>query len=193
MTGSSLSDPFLDLLARAGHANAIRTLPSHTTAPARFNTLSESGLTSVRAGQPVQFRCTLPSWMETVQALMFERDATGIVTLVSHGVLLGSDVWYRREVVVPRQDALLNNAGAMGRIRLTVRGRSTLLLICCRDRRVRFDKLPFFDRTAAWWRPGPVPHEPVSAEELRKLQSVLMPLPAGSWMVLAGTIVVGRP
>ena len=53
--------------------------------------------------------------MRPAQALLFERDAAGTITLLSHGVLLGGDVWYRDEVVVPRRDTLLNNAGPTGR------------------------------------------------------------------------------
>jgi hypothetical protein len=183
--GSAARDPFDALLARATQVGGIRAVPADDTG----STTAEN---VVEAGEPVRFRCPLPAGTGPAQALLFERDAAGSVTLLSHSILLGGDVWYRDEVVVPREDALIGTAGPSGRIRLTVPGTSTLLLVCCRERRIRFDKLRLFENTVVWQQPGSVAHGPVSREKLDELYHLLAPLPSESWIVLTGTIVV-RP
>jgi len=110
--GPGVEDPFTALLIGTTDANLIRV--SALDKPGK----SEGADPNPRRlcpGQAVEFRCTLPSDMRPAQALLFERDAAGTITLLSHGVLLGGDVWYRDEVVVPRRDTLLNNAGPTGR------------------------------------------------------------------------------
>jgi hypothetical protein len=174
------ADPFRALLAHATPTD-ISCVPA--AAPA-----SDPGLRSVEVGRPIELCYPLPAAMRPCQALLFVRDDTGEVTLLSHSALLAGDVWYQDEVVVPRRDALMNGGGPTGRLWFTAPGRNTLLLVCCRERWARFDKLSLFERTAVWGKIGPLKYFSVSSSDLDELRRMITVLPPDQWAVVSATI-----
>jgi len=189
--GSALGSSFMALTSQARSDTRIQTIAlNETGAPiADLPTCGASG--RVPVGSRVEFRCPLPVHLRPAQALLFEQDSRGVVSLLSHGALLAGDVWYANEVLVPRRDALLQKGGPVGSLRLTVPGKSVLVLVCCRERHVRLDKLPLFTRTNTWEAPGPLESEPTSDADLDQLVQLLARSPAQSWAVLNGRVIVG--
>ena len=144
-------------------------------------------------GRSLQFRCRLPPEMPRAQALLFERDAEGTITLLSHPDLLATRVWYRHAVEVPRTDGLDGLDSPIGTIHLLVPGCSQLLLICCDDTLVRFHCSTLFRRPEFLHCPGPLSFPPVTASELYELARALSSLPPERWVAIARQVEVAAP
>jgi hypothetical protein len=145
------------------------------------------GCAVVRRRRPLQFRCALPAdWMDG-QALFFERDAEGIIALLSNHALLGGSVWYRHRCETPRNDVMPFGGGPNGMLHLATLGKSTLLMVCCRDRAVRFDHLKMFRRTASA-QLGPLDFAQLDDGDFRELLRLLARCRRADWAVFANQV-----
>lgn len=108
----------------------------------------KQALTEIRAGKHIEVRMALPPMLQNAQALVFERDDTGTVTLVSQHGLIAGDVRYATEVVVPRPLCHHDYVGPAGHLALTRPGPSELLILVADSPRLRLDHLPCFALSA---------------------------------------------
>jgi hypothetical protein len=182
-------------------ADAFSTLLAHATRqpPIEVFDLSGSGDTTqpgkvssarpqVRCGHSLLFRCALPPGLHNAQAFLFERDAVGTITLLSHPALLDGAVRYQDVVEVPRTDAMPDGSGAVGTIYLLTPGRSDLLLVCCRDDKQRFDQLKFFRRASAEPRVGPLDFVGLADADVLELAGTVLNLSPESRGIIAGEV-----
>lgn len=161
----------------AAAAVGVATDPASNGLPSRF-----------RSGNSLRFHCWLPHGMPHAQALLFERDANGTVTLLSHPDLTARRVWYHQVVEVPRYDITDLSEVPIGTIHLLVPGRSDLLLVCCDEREAQFAHLALFRQQEFLHHPGPLSFPSVNQRQLLQLTGLLASLLPERWLTIARQI-----
>lgn len=142
---------------------------------------------------PIEVRCSIPGSFGPAQMLAFDRDKDGKVTLLSHGNLLAGDVWYQREIVVPRTDARLDGSGPVGWMAYDQPAESTITAIIASSRSLRFDRFPAFQDSLADWKAKRVNFPSVPNVTLVRLRESLLQLPQGQWCIRSTRLkVVGK-
>ena len=175
-------DPFDSLASDARPEPRIRVRKLTAPSPRR----SRQSIQMVSCGQPLEFRCLLPEHLGEAQALLFEKDAVGRVSLLSQPGLLGADIWYSHAVVVPRPEIHPHDSTSAGWVALTQPGLSTLIMVCCHDRSVRFDKLPFFEMAFEY--SGYLSIPTIDIGDLEQVRRRLLQLAPSAWAVMTGTV-----
>lgn len=171
------ADPVIDILIHwASEDLKIETWVERQVVPTHV----------LRVGEQVSFRMALPEGFHGAQALLFERDALGVTTLLSTYQLTVGDIRFRDTVEIPRSDAQPDGTGPTGSIRLSVLGESDLLAVILKSPRYRLDCAEVFRRTERDRPQGPARNltaTPVCAADLRALVRDLTGIAPEDWAI----------
>ena len=146
---------------------------------------------AVPAGQSVVLRFDLPEQFHDAQVLVFERDASGQVSLLSSHALMSGDIRFGRHVEIPRQRVSPQAGARPGELYLATPGTSSLLAVVVRSASVRLDRHPLFRASTAEamgiGTAGRFDLPPVDPLHLRILFRQLAMLPSSEWQVVRAT------
>lgn len=156
--------------------------------PAIYDADTGGLLEKVPAERPVRVGMGLPLRYQGSQALVFERDAAGVVSLVSlHGLVAG-DVRHDCEISVPRILNHKDGPAPCGTLWFNDRGHSEFLVVACRSNRLRLDQLACFTRSSPTAPSYPLPEEGIPDTELRDLLGALLRLDRKDWVIARARI-----
>lgn len=156
--------------------------------PAIFDADTDDLLETVPAEKAVRFGMGLPLRYRGSQALVFERDATGVVSLVSPHGLVAGDVRHDGEISIPRIVRYQDGPAPCGTLWFRNRGHSEFLVVACRSNRLRLDHLACFTRSSPKSPSDPMPEEGIPDAELRDLLGALLRLDRKDWIIARARI-----